>query len=104
MRLADFMERKTEPILSEWVAFARTCGPSGKAMDLESLRDHALQMIEVIIADLRTPQTKREQSEKSRGQAKPHADARDTAAGVHGAGRAESGFSVAEMVAEYRAL
>ncbi|MEO5816349.1 MAG: sensor histidine kinase [Gemmatimonadaceae bacterium] len=104
MRLADFLETNSAPILDEWVAFARTCGPVGACMELSALRDHAVEMLNAIVADLRTPQTKTEQADKSKGNAE-HADEQpETAAEVHGAGRAESGFTVGEMVAEYRAL
>ena len=105
MRLADFIENNTEAILSEWVAFAESCGPAGGRMDLEGLRDHAVEMLHHIVADLRTPQTQAEQAHKSTGAADSGAhDDDDTAAEVHGADRAESGFSVGEMVSEYRAL
>lgn len=103
MRLADFIESNCEPILEEWVAFAKTCGPAAARLDTTALRDHALQMLQAIVADLRTPQTGAEELAKSKGQADGSAGP-DTAAEVHGAGRAESGFSVGEMVAEYRAL
>ncbi|GAC1480300.1 MAG: sensor histidine kinase [Gemmatimonadaceae bacterium] len=104
MRLADFIASRSDVILTEWVAFAATTGPAGKAMDRAELRDHAEAMLDTIVADLRTPQTPAEQTAKSKGQA-PAAQAEpDTAAEVHGAGRAESGFTVGEMVSEYRAL
>jgi signal transduction histidine kinase len=104
MRLAEFILANREPILAEWEAFARTCTPASGAMDITALRDHANEMLTAIAADLHTPQDVREQSEKSRGNAPDsHADD-DTAAEEHGAGRAESGFSVDQMVAEYRAL
>lgn len=73
-------------------------------MDLVALRDHASAMLTQIVEDLRTPQTKQEQSEKSKGMADSDGGEDETAAQVHGAGRAESGFSVGEMVSEYRAL
>ncbi|GAC1698443.1 MAG: sensor histidine kinase [Gemmatimonadaceae bacterium] len=104
MRLADFIEANSEPILSEWVAFAATSGPAGHAMDVAALRDHAVAMLATIVADLRTPQTDAEQTAKSKGEAASTPGAQATAAEVHGAGRAESGFSVGEMVSEYRAL
>lgn len=104
VRLADFIESNSEPILADWVAFARTCGPVAAAMDLDALRDHALDMLKTIVADLRTPQTKTEQSDKSKGNADHAEDEPETAAEVHGAGRAGSGFTIGEMVAEYRAL
>ena len=103
MRLADFIVSNREPILVEWEAFARTCTPAAGTMDVVALRDHANAMLTVIAADLRRPQTGLEQSAKSKGGA-PDADLGDTAAEEHGAGRAGSGFTVAQMVAEYRAL
>jgi signal transduction histidine kinase len=102
MRLADFILANREPILTEWEAFARTCAPAGRPMNIAALRDHADQMLAVIAADLATLQTRDAQSEKSKGRGP--ADAIDTAAEEHGAGRAESGFSVEQMVAEFRAL
>jgi signal transduction histidine kinase len=61
-------------------------------------------MLREITADLRTPQTDAEQRAKAREPVPPHPEGEDTAAEVHGAGRAESGFTVAEMTSEYRAL
>jgi signal transduction histidine kinase len=104
VRLADFIETNAEAILAEWVAFAATSGTAGKAMDLPALRDHAGEMLKTIVTDLRTPQTKAEQTEKSKGNSDTGPETADTPAEVHGAGRAASGFSLAEMVSEYRAL
>ena len=104
MRLSDFIEQNCEPILTEWVKFAKTSGPAAGTMDTKALRDHALEMLQTIVIDLRTPQTIAEQAAKSKGHADGNAGGPDTAAEVHGAGRAGSGFTVGEMVAEYRAL
>jgi signal transduction histidine kinase len=102
VRLPDFIEANIEPILNEWVRFARKALTAGD-MDLGALRDHAGEMLAVIVVDLRTPQTEREQFTKSQGEA-AHDDEGSTAAEAHGAGRAGVGFSVAEMMAEFRAL
>lgn len=104
MRLADFIMANREPILVEWEAFARTCSPASGTMDVDALRDHADQMLTVIAADLKTPQDSAEQAEKSKGRADAEEPDSTTAAESHGAGRAESGFTVEQMVAEYRAL
>ena len=105
MRLADFIATNSEPILAEWVTFAATCGPAGQTMDVAALRDHAADMLTTIIADLRTPQSAAEEVAKSEGRSDARPDGRaKTAAEVHGAGRAESGFTVGEMASEYRAL
>ena len=102
MRLADFITANMEPILAEWVTFAESSGPAGKTMDTVALRDHAAEMLKAIVTDLRTPQTPAQQTAKSMGDA--DSAVADTAAEVHGSGRAESGFTIAEMVSEYRAL
>jgi signal transduction histidine kinase len=122
MRLSDFIEANREPIMTEWLAFAQTCTPAAASMDDAALRDHASEMLAVIAADLKTPQNKQEQAEKSKGNAPeekskknapkekskgnaPEEDASEkTAAEKHGADRAESGFTTDQMVSEYRAL
>jgi signal transduction histidine kinase len=100
--LADFILANRESIMMEFEAFARTCAPASGSMDITSLRDHASEMLTVIAADLKTPQNKQEQTEKSKGNA-PTVDEK-TAAEKHGADRAESGFTTDQMVSEYRAL
>ena len=103
-RLADFILSNREPILAEWEAFARTCTPASGPMDIVALRDHANEMLTVIAADLGTAQGGRAQAEKSRGNAPDDGSDAPTAAEEHGAGRAESGFTMEQMVSEYRAL
>ena len=104
MRLHDFIIANREQILAEWETFARTCAPASATMDVDALRDHASEMLTVIAADLGHPQSGNEQSEKSKGRAPVTGSTVATAAEEHGSGRAESGFTVEQMVAEYRAL
>ena len=103
MRLYDFIQAHREDILAEWESFARTVSPASGTMDVVALRDHADEMLTVIAADLRTAQNPYQQAQKSKGHA-GRRNTRATAAQEHGAARAESGFSLEEMVAEYRAL
>jgi signal transduction histidine kinase len=103
MRLFDFIDTHRERILEEWESFARTVSTVSGTMDVVALRDHADEMLTVISDDLRTTQNALEQAEKSKGQAEG-SDTVATAAQEHGAARAESGYSIEEMVAEYRAL
>ena len=105
MRLADFISGNVEAIMSDWVEFARRSGTGGEELDVAELRDHAAAMLKAIIADLRTPQTDAQQSAKGKGNA-PLKAAWEAAspATAHGAGRAESGFTVGEMTSEFRAL
>jgi signal transduction histidine kinase len=105
MRLADFILTNRGAILTEWEEFARTCSPASASMGLVALSDHASEMLTVIAEDLKTPQGALEQSEKSKGHAPvPASGTGRTAAEKHGTGRAESGFTMDQMVAEYRAL
>jgi signal transduction histidine kinase len=104
MRLADFILANREPILAEWEAFAQSCAPASVTMDVTALRDHAREMLTVIATDLATPQTGRAQAEKAQGLARREDADAGTAATEHGAGRARSGFTMEQMVAEYRAL
>lgn len=104
MRLADFILANRAAILAEWEEFAKTCTPASGSMGIAALSDHASEMLTVIAEDLKTPQGGLEQSEKSKGNAPAPADGERTAAEMHGTGRAESGFTMDQMVAEYRAL
>jgi signal transduction histidine kinase len=103
MRLAEFILNNRDPILAEWEAFARSCMPASGSMDVAALSDHASAMLQTIAGDLQTPQGTRAQRDKSLG-LEPLAVGETTAAGEHGAARAESGFTVEQMVAEFRAL
>jgi signal transduction histidine kinase len=102
-RLATFIRENTEPILAEWEKFARAL-PMGADMDVEALRDHAREMLDIIARDLETTQTTRQQKDKSLGKSDAKRRESTTAAQEHGAGRAESGFTLGQMVAEFRAL
>jgi signal transduction histidine kinase len=104
MRLSVFINQQREPILVEWEMFARKLGTITESMDIEALRDHASEMLTVIAADLETPQSERQQRQKSVGDAPDESFEPPTAAEEHGADRAERGFSIDEMVSEYRAL
>jgi signal transduction histidine kinase len=101
--LSGFIRGNIEPILVEWEAFARSL-PRGEAMDMTALRDHAKGMLGVIADDLDVPQTPQQQSDKAKGESDAGDATVATAAQEHGAGRAESGFTVGQMVAEFRAL
>ena len=104
MRLADFILTNRAKILAEWQAFAETCTPAAGSMNIAALSDHAGEMLTVIAEDLKTPQDGREQADKSKGLAPAAENDVRTAAEKHGTGRAESGFTMEQMVAEYRAL
>jgi signal transduction histidine kinase len=82
---------------------AASCVRAGRC-GAAALRDHAEQILRAIAKDLRTPQTRVEQSAKSKGQAPVMLKATETAAQTHAVLRATEGFSIRQLVAEYRAL
>ena len=102
MRLSEFILANMDAIVSEWETFARSLVPPG-SMDVAELSDHSRQMLLVIAGDLETPQTSTERSQKAKGRSDA-GDSADTPAQAHGTGRAGSGFDMAQMVSEYRAL
>ena len=104
MRLADFIDANTPAILAEWELFASSLLPAAAGLDAAALRDHAAQILQAIAKDLRTPQTRSEQSAKSKGRAPVFAGATETAAQSHAVLRATGGFTIRQLVAEYRAL
>ena len=101
LNLSDFITAHIEEILTEWEAFAKTLLPAAAEMSPSELRDHAKQLLRAIATDLETDQTGREQTEKSKGLKGLPAR---SAAIDHGKGREASGFSLVQLVAEYRAL
>ena len=68
------------------------------------LRDHAKQILEAIVADLRTSQTPEAQAAKSMGLAPTPIPAPETAAQIHALLRAKAGFDIKQLASEYRAL
>jgi signal transduction histidine kinase len=103
-RLSHFIATNTEPILLEFEEFARTHTTAGESMDIRALRDHAAAILRFIALDLEEPQSERDQKRKSEGDAPIAVAAFPTAAERHGVDRADSGFTLAEMFSEYRAL
>jgi signal transduction histidine kinase len=102
IRLADFIRAHMEQILQKWENFAKTILPAAKSMDTSELRDHAEQMLRAIALDLEQYQSSRQQLEKSLGQAPD--SVKETAAETHALTRLMSGFTIDQMVSEYRAL
>src|SRR5262249_8839905 len=86
-----------------WEEFARDL-PAEVTMDVPALRDHAHAMLKVIAADLETPESDEQRDRKAKGLSDSDREGALTAASKHGRGRAEHGFSVESIVAEFRAL
>lgn len=101
MSLSEFIRRNEERILQDWEAFARELVTAPDEMSQLALRDHAHGMLHRIAEDL----------DESKDIDKPEQivwvsprGREETAAEAHGGDRKQWGFSVIDMVAEFRAL
>lgn len=102
MRLAEFILQEMESILQAWEDFARTIDTPLPDLDDAGLRNHAESILRTVAADMASPQSAIQQFEKSRGM--QPANPIETAAQVHAVTRLDAGFSLDQVVAEYRAL
>src|SRR5688572_16471447 len=102
MTLSQFIRDNIEAILMEWEQFATTI-PSAAGMDTRALRNDAKKILLAIALDMETAQNGEEQWIKSKG-LKVRSGDKDTDATTHASGRFIDGFSLNEMVSEYRAL
>ena len=101
MRLARFIEHAQEPILQGWEDFARSIQPPHRVMDTIELRDHAAEMLCEIVQVLDRSRPDGEGMAQPAGHAPAGAD---SAAEIHAMHRLRCGFTIDQLVAEYRAL
>jgi diguanylate cyclase (GGDEF)-like protein/PAS domain S-box-containing protein len=103
MKLSAFIVDNLEPMLQEWENFAKSIIPENQKINVKELRDHAKQMLIRIVSDLDNPQSKLEQEKKSKGLAKKNTNIA-TPAQEHGISRLAEGYSINNLIAEFRAL
>jgi signal transduction histidine kinase len=102
MRLAPFIRENERPIVEHWETFARTLVPASDDMSPRNLRDHIKDMLSFIADDIESSQTDSEQVKKSEG--KKLKNSENSAAEIHASLRQSGGFSMDQMVSEFRAL
>lgn len=102
MRLSDFILDNMEAILQAWVEFARSVDTPMPELDNTGLRNHAEQILRAVVLDMRTFQSDQQQIEKSHGYGPVSKD--ETPAQSHAITRLMAGFTLDQMVSEYRAL
>jgi signal transduction histidine kinase len=102
VRLADFIAENHDAILADWETFAATRTPAASDMTRQELRDHARQLLDAAVEDLRSEQTALEQKRKAEGMGTARRMYR--VAQEHALARARSGFRVDQLLAEYRAM
>jgi signal transduction histidine kinase len=102
---ADFITSNVDTIVDDFEAFARTAAPAAANWGAKDLRDHAKVVLQAVAADMETDQTARAQHLKATGNDVPDPFSRikDTSR-MHAKHRFEQGFTLPEMLSEYRAL
>jgi signal transduction histidine kinase len=103
MNIATFITYHMEEILVEWEEFAMTFGAAADKMSSLELRDHAKEILEFVARDIQEAQTEQQTEAKSKGHG-PEPTGNDTASMAHGKLRYASGFTLQQLIAEYRAL
>ena len=100
--LSAFIQEHRKKIIEEWVAFARTLKPWATGLSKKDLQDHAEELLDAIVSDMKSSQSSQQQSQKSKGRARGGA-----LMGVgkkHAIDRLECGLKLDQLVSEYRAL
>jgi hypothetical protein len=105
MRLVDYIDANLDRLVAEWVDFARTRLPAADHVGRSALENGSSELLRAIVADMASVQTLEEQKSKSRGDKD---DSRGSQliriAREHADQRLKDGFSMAQLVSEYRAL
>jgi signal transduction histidine kinase len=102
---ACFLEQNVDGVVDEFESFARTTGPSAEHLSSRELRDHAALVLRAIAADMATVQSPSSQHEKAEGRAVKSAFTRVVqTARQHAQHRFQQGFTLPQMLSEYRAL
>jgi signal transduction histidine kinase len=102
---ARFLEENVDSIVDEFETFARTSGPAAEHLSSRNLRDHAKLMLQAIAADMAAGQSPTSRHDKAEGRAPWSPFSRVTLTGrQHAQHRFQQGFTLPQMLSEYRAL
>jgi hypothetical protein len=102
--MADFIDANLEDILGGWERFAATLQPAAAGLNRKALRNYAARVLRTLSENMRAAQTPQEARTKSRGQRPDAHPVLTDAARTHAGDRFAEGFTLNQMVAEYRAL
>jgi signal transduction histidine kinase len=102
MRLATFIREREPSIVEQWEIFAKTLVPASDNLSPRTLRNHIKDMLAFITNDIESSQTSSEQMTKSEGR-KPK-NFEESAAEIHASLRQSGGFTMDQMISEFRAL
>lgn len=100
-----FIVANVDAIVDDFEAFARGAAPAAALLGSAELRDHAKLVLQAVAADMDTDQSMLEQRAKADGDAEASTFSRiQESSRMHAKHRFEQGFTLPEMLSEYRAL
>lgn len=104
MSMAEFIEDRMELILSDWEDYARTLLPVAEDMSRVALRNLAKEILLSVVADMKTAQSESRRHQKSLGESGDTGSRVSEIARGHATERLAEGFTLNQVIAEYRAL
>lgn len=103
MTLAQFIRKDIDGVLDEWIAFASTI-PAAAPLSRKALRNDARAILFSIAVDMEKEQSDEMRAAKSRGIEDTLRNGQDSSAQSHAGARLLEGFTLPDMISEYRAL
>lgn len=103
MRIAQFIRSHPAEIEKGWEEFAKALSASGPDLSVWTLRDHLREILLAMADNMESPQSAKEQSDKSEGK-EARGGALDLISTLHARMRLDSGFNLEQAISEYRAL
>ncbi len=104
MSLADFVEADLTGLIDDWTGYALALSQEDSDLTESQLRDSAADILAAIATDMRESQSAAEQETKSRGDKEAPDSAFNRVARLHAEDRLSHGFSINDVVAEFRSL
>lgn len=104
MNIGEFIEQQVEPIVDEWVKFADTRLRPSHDFSRSELADHAKVLLMAIAADMKQVQGAQAKHDKSQGNQPGNAPNLTREAEAHAIQRFDQGFSMDDLLSEFRAL
>lgn len=104
MSMAEFIKVHMEQILADWENYAKTLAPAAGDMDRSDLRDLAEAILRSVAADMERSQSESQRHQKSHGNGGDNGSPISEVASRHATERLSEGFTLNQVIAEYRAL
>ncbi|MCA8291983.1 sensor histidine kinase [Burkholderia vietnamiensis] len=104
MDLSEYISEHREALVQAWASYALTISRDDTRLSQKQLRNSAEDILAAIAADMRIPQSPAEQTAKSRGEGLGPESQFNRVARIHAEDRLSHGFSINDVVAEFRAL